>query len=197
MSAAPLELPHPMPSRPFTVAEYAALGETESGYTELIEGRLLMSPSPVPDYGYAMGELFVAVRSSLPEGFEAIQDTDLDLELAPADEPGTVHRPDVMVVAAQARRRVRAEGGLLRASDARLVVEIVSPSSRRTDRVVKRDEYATAGIPHYWIVDLSEPVSVLVCHLAGELGYANDHEFTDVLSVAKPFPIQLELSRLV
>lgn len=86
---------------------------------------------------------------------------------------------------------------MLRASDARLVVEIVSPSSRRTDRVVKCDEYATAGIPHYWIVDLSEPVSALVCHLAGELGYADDHEFTDVPSVAKPFPIQLELSRLV
>jgi hypothetical protein len=30
-----------------TVAEYLAIGEIEPGYSELVEGRLLMSPSPV------------------------------------------------------------------------------------------------------------------------------------------------------
>jgi Uma2 family endonuclease len=30
-----------------------------------------------------------------------------------------------------------------------LVVEIVSPGSHRTDHVIKRGEYADAGIPHY------------------------------------------------
>jgi Uma2 family endonuclease len=35
-----------------------------------------------------------------------------------------------------------------------LVDEIVSPGSRRTDRVTKAYEYAKAGIEHYWIVDL-------------------------------------------
>lgn len=29
-----------------TIGEYVALGETEHGYTELVEGRLLTSPSP-------------------------------------------------------------------------------------------------------------------------------------------------------
>jgi Uma2 family endonuclease len=197
MTSAPLELPHPMPRRPLTVAEYAELGETESGYTELLEGRLLMSPSPVPDHGYAMGELFVAIRSVLPAGLEAIQDTDLDLQLASADDPGTVRRPDVMVVRADARRRVRTEGGLLRASDAVLVVEIVSPSSVRTDRVVKRGEYADAGIPYYWIVDLSEPVSIVGCHQAGELGYADSGEITGTFTTTEPFPLRLDLVGLL
>lgn len=40
-----------------TVAEYAALGETEPGYTELQEGRLLMSPSPRPVHNIASLEL--------------------------------------------------------------------------------------------------------------------------------------------
>jgi Uma2 family endonuclease len=37
-----------------------------------------------------------------------------------------------------------------------LVMEIVSESNRRHDLVIKRDEYAQAGIPEYWIVDPEE-----------------------------------------
>jgi len=35
-----------MPDHLLTIAEYAALGEPDSGYTELVEGRLLTSLSP-------------------------------------------------------------------------------------------------------------------------------------------------------
>jgi Uma2 family endonuclease len=34
-----------------------------------------------------------------------------------------------------------------------LIVEIVSPASRHTDRTVKYEEYETAGVPEYWLVD--------------------------------------------
>ncbi|MGO8991686.1 MAG: Uma2 family endonuclease [Polyangiaceae bacterium] len=34
-----------------------------------------------------------------------------------------------------------------------LVVEVVSPSSRRYDRVTKLRWYAQLGVPEYWIVD--------------------------------------------
>ncbi len=44
-----------------------------------------------------------------------------------------------------------------------LVMEIVSENNRRHDLVTKRDEYARAGIPEYWIVDLEEEtITVLV-----------------------------------
>jgi len=46
--AAVTALPQP-PAHLLTVTEYAELSETESGYRELVEGRLLVSPSPVPD----------------------------------------------------------------------------------------------------------------------------------------------------
>ena len=51
--------PPPAPAHLLTVTEYAELGETESGYTDLVEGRLLVSPSPVPDRNYAASELLV------------------------------------------------------------------------------------------------------------------------------------------
>jgi Uma2 family endonuclease len=35
-----------------------------------------------------------------------------------------------------------------------LAVEILSPSSVRTDRIEKRDFYCDVGVPEYWIVDL-------------------------------------------
>jgi Uma2 family endonuclease len=34
-----------------------------------------------------------------------------------------------------------------------LVVEVISPASRRHDRVTKLQWYASIGVPEYWIVD--------------------------------------------
>ncbi len=34
-----------------------------------------------------------------------------------------------------------------------LIVEITSPASRHTDRIVKYEEYETAGVPEYWLID--------------------------------------------
>ena len=34
-----------------------------------------------------------------------------------------------------------------------LVMEVASPSTKRTDRTDKAEEYARAGIPEYWLAD--------------------------------------------
>lgn len=49
-----------------------------------------------------------------------------------------------------------------------LVVEIVSPSSKATDEVVKRHEYAQAGIPQYWVVDRDPAQTVTMYELGPE-----------------------------
>ena len=36
------------------------------------------------------------------------------------------------------------------------VLEVVSPGNPEHDRKIKRDEYARAGVPEYWLVDLIE-----------------------------------------
>jgi len=184
------------PRHLLTVAEYLEIGEIELGYSELVEGRLLMSPSPAPDHNYAVSRLLVRLAGVLPPGWEAIPDIDVDLQLAPADAPGTVRRPDLVVADAEARQRIRRGGGVLRASDLLLVVEVVSPGSTRTDYVAKRDEYADAGIPHYWIVDPTEPVSLLACHLAGEFGYADGGSVTGRFTATEPFPVEIDLDAL-
>jgi Uma2 family endonuclease len=184
------------PRHLLTVAEYLEIGEIELGYSELVEGRLLMSPSPAFDHKNAALELAVMIRARLPKGLRVVADLDLDLQLAPSDAPGTVRRPDLLVTSEEARLRVRRDGGVLRASEAILVVEIVSPGSARTDHVQKRSEYADAGIPHYWIVDPSEPVSLLACHQAGEFGYADDGAVIGTFTATEPFPVEIDLDAL-
>ena len=192
MTIQPVAPPHLL-----TVAEYLEIGEIELGYSELVEGRLLMSPSPVPRHNRAAFRLAVALEPRLPPRFECLHDIDVDLQLAPPDAPGTVRRPDLVVVASEALLRVEREGGVLRASDLLVVIEVVSPGSTRTDHVHKRSEYADAGIPHYWIVDTTEPVSLLACHLAGEFGYADGGSVTGTFSATEPFPVEIDLDALV
>jgi Uma2 family endonuclease len=180
-----------------TVAEYLEIGEIEPGYSELVEGRLLMSPSPVPDHSYAAGELTAQLRAQLPDGIEALEDLDVDLQLAPPDAPGTVRRPDLIVVPRDARLRVRREGGVIHASEVLVVVEVLTPGSKRINNVLKRSEYADAGIPHYWLVDIEPPVSLLACHLAGEFGYTNGGAVTGTFSTSAPFSVEIDLDALL
>jgi Uma2 family endonuclease len=185
------------PDHPLTAVEYLEIGEVEPGYTELDEGRLLLSPSPRTRHSTACSELWLALRTQLPSGLRAVQDIDVDLQLAPPNGPGTVRRPDVVVVSRAAWNRVDNEGGVYLASDVLLAVEVVSPGSRRTDHHVKRAEYADAGITHYWIVDLDEPVSLLACHLAGEFGYMDGGPVTGTFRSTEPFPAEIDLDALL
>ncbi|PXY25013.1 Uma2 family endonuclease [Prauserella sp. PE36] len=179
-----------------TIAEYLELGETEPGYTELIGGRLLMSPSPRPGHNIASFSLLEQLKPQLPGGRRGVQDIDVDLELTSPDQPGYSRRPGLVVADGDAVARVDREGGMLRASDLLLVVEIVSPGSKRIDTVDKRGEYADAGIPHYWIVDITEPVSLVACHLAGDFGYQDDGAVTGTFTATEPFPVRIDLAAL-
>ncbi|WNV90157.1 Uma2 family endonuclease [Umezawaea sp. Da 62-37] len=188
-------LPVP-PNHLLTIAEYASLGEVESGYTELLEGCLFTSPSPTPDHNFASVALVKQLLPQLPDEVFLIPDVDVDLEFAPSRQPGSSRRPDLVLVGRDALMRVRAEGGLLRASEVLVIAEIVSPGSRRTDYVAKLGEYADAGIPHYWIIDIVEPVSLIACHLAGEFGYQQAPAVTGGFATTEPFPITIDVDRL-
>jgi Uma2 family endonuclease len=184
------------PGRLLTISDYAALGEDDRSRWELQEGNLIRSPSPAPHHMVAAAELYVQLRNQLPSDACAIPDVDIDVQLAPAEQPGTARRPDLVVVDRAEFDRVCVRGGLLRASAVLVVVEILSPGSRRMDTFVKRGEYADARIPNYWILDVDTPVSLVACHLAGEFGYQDSGEITGVFETDQPFPIRIDLDAL-
>ncbi|MGH3898796.1 MAG: Uma2 family endonuclease, partial [Pseudonocardiaceae bacterium] len=139
----------------------------------------------------------IQLDEQLPLGLQVIPDIDVDLELVSRDNPGFVRRPDLIVVQDAAVGRVRRDGGILRACEVLVVVEIVSPGSHRTDHVIKRGEYADAGIPHYWIVDIDPPATLIDCHLAAEFGYQDPGPVTGRFVTTEPFPVSLRLDGLL
>lgn len=191
MTLQPVAPPHPL-----TVAEYLAIGEIEPGYSELVEGQLLMCASPRPSHNRAAFRFGGQLERWLPANLEIIVDIDVDLELVAPGRPGFVRRPDLIVVRREASARVDRAGDAIRASEVEIIIEIVSPSTHRTDYVTKRGEYADAGVPYYWIVDLEPPVSILTCHQAGDFGYADSGEVTGTYRTRHPFPMTIDLDAL-
>jgi Uma2 family endonuclease len=71
---------------------------------------------------------------------------------------GQFREPDVLYMRAANRHRIHDYW-----DGADLLMEVVSPTRPEHDRQTKRSEYAQAGIPEYWIVDLlANRITVLV-----------------------------------
>ena len=75
-----------------------------------------------------------------------------------------VVQPDILFVS-NARAHILADEGIRGAPD--LVVEILSPSTARLDKVRKRELYARFRVPEYWQADVDD-LNVLVLSLAGD-----------------------------
>lgn len=108
---------------------------------EIIDGTLLVSPSPRPGHqAMLVGIVRVLLAACPPE---------LQVFVAPLDwqpDGRTSLEPDLLVI-----RRDRVFE--TRIGDPELVIEIASPSSRRIDRLLKFDRYAEGGIGQYWLVE--------------------------------------------
>ncbi|MGH3443998.1 MAG: Uma2 family endonuclease, partial [Nocardioidaceae bacterium] len=78
-----------------------------------------------------------------------------------------------------------------------LAVEVLSPSTRRVDRTLKRARYEAAGAPSYWVVDPDVPSLtawnlrggryVETAHVTGEQEYA----------ATLPYPVRVSPAQLL
>lgn len=145
----------PWPDHLLSLSEWEQLPEDTSHTYELSEGALLVVPRPVFLHQRAMTRLVAALDEQLPERLTAGGDVEVVVEPGAA---ATVRVPDVVVVRTEAAETNPAR---FAADDVLLAVEIVSPGTGRTDRVTKLHEYALAGIPGYWVIDLDPPTTLL------------------------------------
>ncbi len=114
---------------------------------EIILGELFVSPSPVPNHQLVSARLLAWL-------FNHVTERHLGVVLsAPVDVKLSQHNvvvPD-LVFAAHDRLDIVGAKAIEGAPD--LVVEILSPSTARQDRVRKLALYATHGVQEYWLLD--------------------------------------------
>jgi Uma2 family endonuclease len=134
-------------TKTWTREEVLALPDDGSRY-ELIDGELLVSPAPRGRHQRAVGELFVLLhRYVVAHNLGGVLFSPADLDL----HSGQLVQPDLFVGSVvNGREPVEwNEFGV-----PILIAEVLSPSTARYDREVKRSRYQRSGVPVYWIVDL-------------------------------------------
>ncbi len=177
------------PRHQITIEEWDALREHETLRLEVMEGMLVMAAQPYGLHQRAETRLEIGLEAGLPTTFSAVH----EVEVLLADEPLTIRVPDVAVVPTEL---VDANPHRYPAADVHLAVEILSEGSRRVDRVTKFSEYADAGIPQYWIIDLDDPTTLTAYLLVdGEYELVAEATGTVDLEVAG-YPVHLDLAAL-
>ncbi len=143
-----------------TVADY--MNTSDEVRCQLIDGELVLAPSPTDKHQAVSAEMFVALRQFVRQRRLGI------VRFAPLDVVFPNHevfQPDILFVSDD-RADIITEANIQGAPD--LVVEILSPSSARYDRGHKQTVYAREGVREYWIVDpAAETVEVLSESAAG------------------------------
>ncbi len=132
----------------YTADMVRALPDDGNRY-EVVYGELLVTPSPRPWHEIIQSRLHAALERYLSEHrIGVVLGSRGDISWG----PDVLVSPDVFVVALEQARTL----DWSKMQDLLLVTEVLSPSSARHDRFVKRRRYQEAGVPVYWIVDGDE-----------------------------------------
>ncbi len=133
----------------FTRADFEALPEDAGDGIryELLDGAIVMTPPPGYAHQLVVTNLWRTLDERRPAGMRALV-APLDVYL-PTDD---ILEPDVLVIEESVVVDDKVQGGV-----PLLVVEILSPSSRRRDVGDKLTAYRDAGVPAYWVVDPINP----------------------------------------
>jgi Uma2 family endonuclease len=142
----------------WTEEQYLRITDQTNHLIEFTEGVVEVLPMPTRRHQAISRLLFLAFFAFVQQRGGTVFYAPLRLRVA----PGRFREPDLLL--------------LLKANDPRnqdavwlgadLVVEIVSPDHIERDTVMKRDDYAAAGIPEYWIVNPHDE-TIVVLQLSG------------------------------
>ncbi len=165
---------------PLTYTDYAALPDDGRRY-ELIDGELLVTPSPSSAHQWVVGSLYAILRQHvLANELGMAFVSPLDVILTERSAP----QPDIVYVEGGKRERVT-DRGIEGAPT--LVVEVLSPSRPALDLVKKRKLYRENRIPHYWIAD--PETRTLEGLVLGREDYSTEARIAgDEHAVLSPFP---------
>ncbi|HET9957822.1 MAG TPA: Uma2 family endonuclease [Polyangiaceae bacterium] len=165
---------------------------SEQTHAEILEGEIVIRPSPTPAHQSASAELYAELRAPFqrgrggPGGWWLIPD--VDVEFGPYD----ICRPDLTGWRREHLPDFPATRPIRTRPD--WICEALSPGTALRDQGYKRDLYQRAGVPWYWMLD---PVNRTITVLRWiREGYVLDHVAGDAGKAALPpfegFEIELE-----
>ncbi|MGW5573932.1 Uma2 family endonuclease [Nocardia thailandica] len=174
--------------RQISAAEYDSWTEEQCAGVEIVDGMVVVSPSATKRHNRLARILANALDSAAGPDWNA----DTDFDVRPRDVPLTNRRPDVVVYRADT-----IDIAPTRPEHVLLVVEVVSPGSETTDRVVKVDQYAKAGIAFYWRVEQAPtgvPLTYTYVLDPATRAYRDGEVFTGNINTTAPFPLDIDLT---
>ncbi|HEX7337165.1 MAG TPA: Uma2 family endonuclease [Gemmatimonadales bacterium] len=137
----------PQATRDWTVQRVLALPDDGNRY-EVVDGELLVTPAPTFHHQDAILALALRLKpfvDSSDTGYLSLSPADIELD------ERTLVQPDLFVFELPGGRRPERWTDI---TTILLAIEVLSPSTARADRFVKRRRYQRQGISEYWIVDL-------------------------------------------
>lgn len=123
---------------------------TDDRRYELIEGELLMTPSPAPIHQRVAHRLNHKISQYVDQHRPG------EVYFAPLDvvlSNYNVVQPDILYIS-NARKGIIEDKNIQGPPD--LAVEIISPYSIERDRLIKKDLYARYGVQEFWLVDFEK-----------------------------------------
>ena len=158
------------------------LPDREDYRYELVDGALLLSPTPTPRHTGVASRLLVALANVVGEGWDVLADPGVTFDQR------NYREPDVAVVRSEAL-----SAASITPADVLLAVEVVSPSSVSNDRITKPAQYAAAGIPWFWRIETDPPL--LVQHALVDGVYREVGRGSGVVRVTRPVDVAIDLAR--
>lgn len=161
-------------------------------HTELIDGSLVFVSPQRRFHANAIDLLVWGLRTGLPAELRVSREMTVVIDRRNGPEP------DVSVIRAEAVKGP--EQTYYDVADVLLAVEVVSPDSEARDRDYKPHKYAAAGIPHFWLVDMSgqDKHPVVQVYERGQVTgtYALTGIHHDRLKVSVPYDIDIDLTAI-
>lgn len=173
-------------SRPLTIEDLEAIRDASAdGHRyELVDGSLVVTPSPSWLHQYVSSRLISALlRTNPDEDHLVVLHAPFDVRLG----PDSALQPDLMVFD---RRDDEPRVPVL-------AIEVLSPSTRHLDLGLKWSRYAAGGIPHYWVVDPDEPSVTAWTLRRGAYVQVGRAVGEADLELTAPWPLTLDPAALV
>jgi Uma2 family endonuclease len=177
----------------YTCEEYLTLDLPEGRQFELRDGKIYMLAAPLFLHADVIQKLYDAMKPYFKGKKCTLYNAAVNIRLKPQEADKNLYRdmlvPDLVVICD--KENIHGDYGQYYEGAPPFIIEVLSPSTAKVDKVDKRRKYEEAGVKEYWIVsphDCTVETFVLKDGRYEQNCYGIDEENMDVAVPVTVFP---------